>query len=66
MVLAVFVSDLCRYDPAALRWTHMSGLLTGPSPAPRKLPAFVSAGGRLYLFGGADSNESEEPRGQPC
>ena len=52
----VWFNDLHRFDLLGVTWNNMSGLLVGPQPFPRRLPAFAAVGSRLYLFGGADSN----------
>ncbi len=52
---AGFINNLHVYDPATAAWTDISTAINGTSPSPRYLHGFTSAGGKLYVHGGADA-----------
>jgi hypothetical protein len=53
--------DLHVYDPAARAWTDLSAALSGTPPSPRSGHGFTSAGGKLYVHGGARGSTNLTP-----
>ncbi len=63
---AVLYNDTFMLDPAAMAWTTLSDLISGPVPAPRFGNGFTDgADGMLYLFGGSGNSEAD-PSALPC
>ncbi len=51
---AGYLADLRSFDPAAMVWTLLSpGAGSGSPPSARAQHGFASAGGKLYVHGGA-------------
>jgi hypothetical protein len=48
------LNDLHVYDPVAMAWIDLSIGLSSTSPSPRRDHGFASAGGKLYVYGGAN------------
>jgi hypothetical protein len=56
------LNDIYALDPSTLTWTNLTFPDTTPDdqhvwPSPRGYPGFAAAGGKVYLFGGADDGE---------
>ena len=56
MTRAGDLDDLHVYDPAGMAWTNLSSPLSGQPPTSRDSHGFASAGGRLFVYGGATFN----------
>lgn len=54
--LAGLLGDFYEYDPEAYFWRILA---TSSPPSARWTHGFTSAGARLYVHGGADSNGAE-------
>ena len=46
------VNSVCVYDPQADAWTQLASMSTA-----RQVHASVAVGGKLYVFGGLDSDQ---------
>ena len=46
--------DLYVYDPSAMVWSDVSGVMKGDIPSPRDSDShgFAPANGKIYMFGG--------------
>jgi hypothetical protein len=59
-----YFDDLHVFDPAIMAWTHLlpsSG--SGTPPSARNTHGFTTAGGRLYVHGGAGETGVKGRRG---
>ena len=57
---SVFYNDLLVFDIATLTWSGLGAVAFGTHPPPLINHGFVSAGGNLFVFGGANENCKQE------
>lgn len=56
MHVAGNTNDIFELDLVSLTWTNLTQFVTGNAPSPRCNHGFAPANGKLYVFGGGDSN----------
>ena len=62
--MAGCLADLHSFDPAAMVWTLLSpGAGSGQPPSARFWHGFASAGGKLYVHGGAYYDKDSDDGG---
>ncbi len=49
------LDDFFTFNPANMKWTDLTRLVSGDSPGPRFAFGFASSGGKIFVFGGERS-----------
>jgi hypothetical protein len=49
------LNDFYSFNPINMTWKNLSGLGNGALPSPRQALGFASALGRIFVFGGENS-----------